>query len=129
MAFKDVTCPLCGSPMVLRMTTKFTYGDGSHRKFWGCSSYPKCRAVHGAHPSGHPVGIPGDGPTKAARMAAHDAFDTLWKSGQMTRKDAYRAMQRAFGMTKDEAHIGNFSVDQCDRVVAWIEGMREGASR
>lgn len=38
----DRKCPRCGSPMLLR-----TQKSGSHagRKFWGCSQFPKCRAV------------------------------------------------------------------------------------
>ena len=29
------TCPFCGSPLVLR--------NGKYGRFWGCSSYPKCK--------------------------------------------------------------------------------------
>lgn len=129
MTFEEVNCPECGSPMALRTTFKFPYDNGKPRRFWGCSRYPECKGVHGAHPDGRPLGIPGDGPTKAARMVAHDAFDSLWKSGEMTRKQAYRAMQVALGMTEDQAHIGKFDAATCDRVVAWIEGLREGAQR
>lgn len=39
-----VTCPICGSEMVLR---KSKFGQ-----FWGCSKYPKCRGI---------VNIPGNG--------------------------------------------------------------------
>lgn len=33
-------CPLCGGEMVLRTARK---GTKAGEKFWGCSSYPKCR--------------------------------------------------------------------------------------
>lgn len=35
-------CPKCGSSMVLRETKK---GQNIGKKFWGCSSFPKCRSV------------------------------------------------------------------------------------
>lgn len=35
-------CPRCGSEMVLRETK---HGKYSGKKFWGCSAFPKCRAV------------------------------------------------------------------------------------
>jgi len=35
-------CPKCGSPMVLRAAKQ---GQAIGKKFWGCSSFPKCRAV------------------------------------------------------------------------------------
>jgi restriction system protein len=36
------TCPRCGNPMVLR-TSK--HGQNVGKQFWGCSSYPRCKAV------------------------------------------------------------------------------------
>ncbi|MGF1894521.1 NERD domain-containing protein [Vibrio harveyi] len=35
-------CPRCGSEMVLRETKR---GENIGKQFWGCSTYPKCRAV------------------------------------------------------------------------------------
>jgi hypothetical protein len=35
-------CPRCGSGMVFRETKR---GDNVGQKFWGCSTFPKCRAV------------------------------------------------------------------------------------
>ncbi len=35
-------CPQCGSDMVLRTAKR---GDNKGQQFWGCSSYPKCRAI------------------------------------------------------------------------------------
>jgi len=36
------SCPKCGSPMVLRTSKK---GSQAGNKFWGCSAFPKCRAI------------------------------------------------------------------------------------
>jgi len=35
-------CPKCGSGMVLRTAKR---GANARNKFWGCSAYPRCRAV------------------------------------------------------------------------------------
>lgn len=35
-------CPRCGSEMVLRETKR---GENIGKQFWGCSTFPKCRAV------------------------------------------------------------------------------------
>ncbi len=35
-------CPKCESPMVLRTARS---GDRAGNRFWGCSNYPRCRAV------------------------------------------------------------------------------------
>lgn len=42
-AIKEVkTCPKCGNNMVLRIAQK---GPNAGNEFWGCSSFPKCRAI------------------------------------------------------------------------------------
>ncbi|WP_269490053.1 topoisomerase DNA-binding C4 zinc finger domain-containing protein [Alkalilimnicola ehrlichii] len=35
-------CPRCGNDMVLRTAKR---GANAGNQFWGCSGYPKCRAV------------------------------------------------------------------------------------
>ncbi len=53
-------------------------------------------------------------------MAAHEAFDLLWKSGKMCRRKAYKVMQEVMGMTEDQAHIGCFNADQCMLLIVRI---------
>lgn len=38
----DHICPLCGSEMVIRTATR---GQNAGNKFWGCSTFPKCRST------------------------------------------------------------------------------------
>lgn len=107
-----LTCPECGSPMKLRSSR---YGP-----FYGCTAYPDCKATHGAHPDGKPLGTPADKPTKAKRIEAHDAFDKLWKENGMTRGDAYRWMQRVLNLSAREAHIGSFDIAMCERLISAV---------
>ena len=100
--------------------------DSKYGLFYGCTNYPKCKATHGAHKkSGKPLGTPADKKTKKARMQAHDAFDQLWKNKHMSRSEAYEWMQEAMEMTEDEAHIGCFTEDQCDKLEVLVEGYLE----
>jgi restriction system protein len=39
---KDILCPLCGNSMVIRTAKK---GNHVGDKFWGCTSFPKCRGT------------------------------------------------------------------------------------
>lgn len=114
-----LVCPECGAPMVLRTTDKHTYKNGLPRKFYGCSNWPECNGTHGAHPDGSPLGTPANQATKNARINAHAMFDRLWQGSKpkMTRKEAYRYLQRIMGMTKEEAHIGHFTIEQCQELI------------
>lgn len=107
----EVLCGECGAPMSLR--------ESRHGPFYGCTRYPACKGSHGAHPNGAPLGIPADAATKAARVKAHAAFDTLWKpdAAKMTRKQAYAWLQSTLGLSKDAAHIGNFTTEQCTLLI------------
>lgn len=113
------TC-ICGAPMVQRRTDKF-----GGKVFWGCSSYPACKEIHGAHQAtGEPLGIPADKPTRAARSRAHAAFDTLWQGGAMKRKAAYRWMGEALGLPREECHISRMDIASCERLIAAVEARR-----
>jgi ssDNA-binding Zn-finger/Zn-ribbon topoisomerase 1 len=95
-------------------------------QFYGCTRFPECKGTHGAHPDGKPLGIPADSRTKQARIRAHAAFDELWKDGRMRRPDAYRWMQQAMGLDVDGAHIGKFTIEQCDQLVTLVQQHQEG---
>lgn len=111
----DVECPLCRSRMRLKTSR---YG-----LFYGCERWPACDATHGAHPSGEPLGVPADAETKRWRIKAHEAFDQLWKGvgATMTRREAYRWMIYTMALPGSEAHIGCFSKEQCERLIAALE--------
>lgn len=107
-----VKCPDCDGVMALRPSR---FGV-----FYGCLRYPACKGAHGAHPDGRPLGVPASRDTKVRRMAAHERFDSLWKCGDMTRTEAYSWMQKAMQMTKDQAHIANFTMGQCEKLIEHV---------
>lgn len=117
----QVSCGECGSPMELR--------SGSYGRFWGCTRWPACAGAHGAHPDGTPMGVPANAATRWARIRAHQAFDRLWQSGMMKRRAAYAWMQRTLRLSPTDAHIGRFTIEQCQALERAAEKLfaRHGA--
>lgn len=121
-----LTCPMCGAPMVLRSSK---YG-----LMYGCSTFPKCKSTHGAHPDGKPLGIPAPPEVRAARIRAHTEFDKLWMKNEfekpprpvMKRKEAYAWLRQAMGMTEEEGHIGRFDLEQCERLITLVTEYLKG---
>jgi ssDNA-binding Zn-finger/Zn-ribbon topoisomerase 1 len=99
---------------------RLRYSPKHDRHFYGCTRYPDCDGTHGAHPDGSPLGRPADKVTKGARMRAHEAFDQLWKgdSPLMTRAQAYSWLESYFDLEEGEGHIGRFTREQCEALVA-----------
>ncbi len=82
---------------------------------WACLP---CRAWVGCHPDTEvPLGRLADSALRAAKMAAHAAFDPIWREGRMTRKAAYRWLAAQMGIREADCHIGHFDLKQCKAVV------------
>lgn len=75
-------------------------------------------APHGSH------GSLADGELRHKRIQAHRAFDRLWRSGLMTKKEAYQWMQTEFGLHEEQAHIAQFGAYMCDRLICACEKFR-----
>lgn len=114
-------CPKCKAPMVQRKS-KFP----GRPFFWGCRNFPDCTYRIGAHPSGEPLGIPADEETRQARIKAHEAFDKVWKEWGYTRREAYSLLAMVMGMTELEAHIGNFTKEQCEILIKKVDQIYYG---
>lgn len=112
VAEATLECPECGSPMKLRGPQR-GYGP-----FYGCVRYPECDGSHGAHLDGRPLGKPANRANKRMRIAAHGVFDILWKNPSfgMTRREAYNWLSAKMG-APGQVHIGEMSIDECQKVV------------
>lgn len=53
----------------------------------------------------------------AARCRAHNVFDPIWQSGEMTRSEAYRWLAERMGLSRSKCHMERMDEAQCDRVV------------
>lgn len=65
-----------------------------------------------------------------SRVRAHEVFDRLWRDGWMQRSQAYAWLAARFG--KDEIHIAWLGIEDCERVVRyvneWFEEEEDGMS-
>jgi hypothetical protein len=55
-----------------------------------------------------------------ARVKAHKAFDTLWKSRHMTRDEAYTWLANRMNRPKLRTHISYFGTGQCMAVIVFV---------
>ena len=79
-----------------------------------------CGAYVGCHKTGdgkQPLGRLANAELRAAKSAAHAAFDPMWKDGKKKRGSAYAWLADALGIDKRDCHIGMFDVETCRRVV------------
>jgi ssDNA-binding Zn-finger/Zn-ribbon topoisomerase 1 len=110
----SLTCPECGAPLRLK--------DSRHGLFYGCTRFPQCKASHGAHADGTPLGIPADEATKRARIVAHAAFDAFWQGRGWSRSRGYCWLQEQLHLTSAECHLARFDQAQCKRVLDVVAG-------
>lgn len=90
-----------------------------------CDRYPACNSYVAAHRATlRPMGSLADAALRNKRIRAHRAFDQLWRSGLMTKKEAYQWMQAEFGLHEDQAHIAQFGTYMCDRLIRACERFR-----
>ena len=114
-------CPYCGRRAVLR-NADYVYQDRTidrTRKLYVCSGFPEnCDAYVGAHKdTDEPMGTLANGQLRNMRIQAHHSFDRIWKSGIMSRKDAYRWLTTTLGMGVPRAHIGSFNEYLCRKCI------------
>lgn len=112
-----VICDYCGNKAAL-VTGRKIY---PHRpdlfplRFWHCEP---CKAWVGCHKNSdaQPLGRLANAELRLAKSAAHRDFDPLWKSGEMTRKQAYQWLSDQLDIPSESCHIGMFDVATCQRV-------------
>ena len=117
---EHVPSPVCSCGQI----SVLVYGDTvyphrpdlAHKPFYVCND---CDTRVGCHPNTlRPLGNLASFELRKARMAAHEAFDTLWKTKRMSRSKAYAWLAKELHMSKTRCHIGNFDEATCQRVVA-----------
>ena len=54
---------------------------------------------------------------RKGRSAAHAAFDPLWRTGGMNRREAYDWLSGKLGIHWRDCHTGQFDWQQCQRVL------------
>lgn len=115
----SVTCPYCGRPAEL-VNGAAIYGPGRFTDlfFWLCRD---CAAWVGCHKNSRraaPMGRLANAELRRWKSNAHAAFDPLWRTGPLSRADAYRKLAKALDIhPASQCHIGWMDVEQCKSVV------------
>lgn len=120
-----ILCPYCGggAESVGGDTIYPHRPDLFKKKFWSCGP---CGAYVGCHKgTDRPLGRLANAELRSSKMAAHRAFDPLWRDGPMKRKAAYAWLTRALGIDGADCHIGMMDVAMCKRVVEVCEARHE----
>ena len=79
-----------------------------------------CRAYVGLHPETNiPLGTLADEEIRQARKLCKDPFEKLWRSGKMTRNEAYKALAAYFRIEKEECHFAWFTAEMCYEAREW----------
>lgn len=114
-------CCGCGKDVDARLTCGAeTYPhrrDLSNLPFWKCDD---CKNFVGCHhkttSKTKPLGCIPTKELKAARQSVHAAIDPIWKSGRMPRRELYRILAEALGVS--EYHTAELrSVEQAQTVI------------
>ena len=115
---QSIRCPYCGRTAVLRKAS-YVYKERALDEYlYVCSGYPECDAYVGVHAGTFlPKGSLANGDLRHKRILAHRMFDSIWRSGIFTRRDAYRWMQDTFSLSDTQAHIGQFSDYRCECLI------------
>lgn len=115
---QTVICDYCGTAAEL-VDSKVIYG----RSYGMAYLCPKCGAYVGCHAgTTRPLGRLADAKLREWKKRAHAAFDPIWQSNTLTRRQAYSWLAGKMGLPVEQTHIGYFNVAQCKEVVRLCSG-------
>lgn len=110
-------CPYCNAAARL-VTGDVIYPDVvtaavAEALFWQCEP---CDAYVGTHRNSKraaPFGSLANKELRAMRRRVHVLLDPLWRSGDMTRAEAYAWLAKRLGMDERRTHVGMFREPEC----------------
>lgn len=111
-------CPHCGSGVKMVNNVEI-YGRqfGAWPFAYRCESV-SCDSYVGIHPKTDiPIGTLATEPMRAARKLAKAAFSPLWEKQGMDKDAAYAWMAEKMGLDMNHAHVGWFSIEQCNKLI------------
>lgn len=116
--YQSMRCPYCGAPAILRSADGIYYDNSRDAMLYVCSNYPQCDAYVRVHPGTKiPMGTMANHRVRELRRQAHHEFDKLYKSGIMTRQEAYYWLAYMISAPLSQAHIGYLGEYYCEAVI------------
>lgn len=123
---KEVFCPYCGKCAEF-VDSAEVYNGRSYGMIYLCRP---CDAYVGCHGNGKgdsPKGRLANAELRRWKIAAHNAFDPLWKFVPFRgrRSSAYAWLAEQMGLPKEKTHIGMFDVAECQQVIQICTNRKE----
>lgn len=108
----------CGRTAVLRSAEGICRTHRPGAMVYVCPDYPNCNSFVMAHPKTlEPMGSLAGPKLRRLRYDAHCAFDQLYKTGLMSRQEAYRWLSYIVQAPMAHAHIGHLGEYYCEIVI------------
>lgn len=126
----QMRCPYCGSHVVYRSADGIYQDNRKGVMLYACAKYPACDAYVRVHRGTKlPVGSLANHELRALRRTAHYYFDQLYKSGYMSKQDAYQWLAHLIMAPLSEAHIGYLGEYYCTQIIQESKKLLERSKR
>lgn len=110
-----VDCPYCQKPAEFLSCSAEIYHGRDFGPVYVCRP---CDARVGCHKgTAKPLGRLANAELRRWKERAHNALDSLWKHGGVSRREAYKLLSEWLEIDKNDCHIGMFDIPMCKRVV------------
>ena len=111
-------CPYCGGKVIYRSADGIYQDNSRGTMLYVCSNYPECDAYVRTHTGTRmPVGTMANHELRMLRKTAHSYFDRLYKTGLMTKDEAYVWLANLIDAPLSQAHIGYLGEYHCGLVI------------
>jgi hypothetical protein len=107
-------CRYCAG-RVRKGSTREIYQKGDQAIYicTNCNAYVLCHRK-----TGLPMGKLANAALRMMRQETHKVFDLFRKENGWTREEAYQWLARSIGLSPEDAHIANFEMDECGKVIS-----------
>lgn len=106
-------CPYCGARVKL-VGKSYVYKGCTKEFMYVCSNYPECDTYVSCHKgTTKPKGTVSNSELRHYRISAHKALDQIWKSGMVSRDEAYEWLAKQLDLDKRDCHVAMFDKDKC----------------
>jgi len=119
-------CPYCAAPTVL-VDSSEVYNGRSYGPIWICRP---CRAWVSCHKGTHrALGRLANEELRRLKIAFHNKFDPIWRSGRSGRNELYLWLAKRMGIDKEVCHGGMFTPAQCREAIEALNEWTEVSAR
>ncbi|EGN4906617.1 hypothetical protein IHZ02_001330 [Salmonella enterica] len=117
-----ILCYYCRNDALLKKGEQIPEGVGSfyaQNYYWICFN---CNAWVGCHKDTKiPYGTLANKNLRLLRRELHNIFDNIWRSGALSRYEAYSWLAAKLSISRSECHIGLFNENICTQAISILK--------